>query len=151
MDFAAGIAFADHQLAFFRRFPECGCLGIGLRGLDLALLALHLPHFRSMMTVAEPCRVPSEPPVPCANARSQFLTCTAGCASPRNCRTASTTLVNPPRFAGWLLQRPPPSVLNGNLPVPEIRLPSDTNRPPRPFSQKPRSSNCITTVMVKLS
>src|SRR5262249_8988677 len=107
MDFAAGIAFADHQLAFFRRFPDsgslpvfrdCGCLGFGLGGLDLAPLALHLPHPRPMMTVAEPCRVPSEPPVPCANARSQFLTCTAGCASPRNCRTASTTLVRPPRL-----------------------------------------------------
>ena len=78
-----------------------------------------------MITVAAPCLVPSEPPVPCANARSQFLTCTAGCASPRNWRTASTTLVRPPRFAGWLLHSPPPSVLNGNLPVPEIRLPSD--------------------------
>src|SRR5207248_2743876 len=35
--------------------------------------------------------------------------------------------------------------------VPEIRLPSETKRPPWPFSQKPRSSSCITTVIVKLS
>ena len=73
------------------------------------------------------------------------------CASPRSCRTASMTLVMPPRFAGWLLHSPPPSVLNGSLPTPEIRLPSATNRPPSPFAQKPRSSICISTVMVKLS
>jgi len=54
-------------------------------------------------------------------------------------------------IAGWLLQRPPPSVLKGSLPWPAIRLPSDTNAPPFPFSQKPRSSSCISTVMVKLS
>ena len=35
--------------------------------------------------------------------------------------------------------------------TPEIRLPSETNFPPCPFSQKPRSSICISTVMVKLS
>ena len=87
--------------------------------------------------MALPWRVPSEPPVPCASARSQFLTCTAGCASPRSWRTASITLVMPPRLAGWLLHRPPPSVLNGSLPTPEIRLPSATNAPPSPFSQKP--------------
>jgi hypothetical protein len=57
----------------------------------------------------------------------------------------------PPRLAGWLLHSPPPSVLNGSLPTPEIRLPSATNRPPWPFSQKPRSSIWISTVMVKLS
>jgi len=44
----------------------------------------------------------------------------------------SITLVMPPRFDGWLLQRPPPSVLNGNLPVPAIKLPSATNLPLRP-------------------
>ncbi|CKU20011.1 Uncharacterised protein [Mycobacterium tuberculosis] len=57
----------------------------------------------------------------------------------------------PPRLAGWLLHRPPPSVLNGSLPMPEMRLPSITNLPPSPFLQKPRSSSCISTVMVKLS
>src|SRR5206468_10187850 len=67
-----------------------------------------------MMTVALPWRVPSEPPVPCASAMSQFFTWTLGCASPRSCRTASTTFVSPPRLAGWLLQSPPPSVLNGS-------------------------------------
>src|SRR5271166_4238886 len=148
---AAGGAFADHQLAPFGCLPERLGFGIGLRGLDLAFLSRHLAHSLSMITVAAPCLVPSEPPVPCANARSQFLTCTAGWASPRNWRTASTTLVRPPRFAGWLLHNPPPSVLNGNLPVPEIRLPSETNLPPWPFSQKPRSSICISTVIVKLS
>jgi hypothetical protein len=29
-----------------------------------------------------------------------------------------------------LLHKPPPSVLMGNLPMPEIRLPSATNFPP---------------------
>src|SRR5208283_4286246 len=114
---AAGEAFADHQLACRGGVPERLALEVGHRGLDLALLALHRAHSLSMMTVAAPCLVPSEPPVPCAKARSQFLTWTAGCASPRNWRTASTTLVSPPRLDGWLLQRPPPSVLKGNLPV----------------------------------
>jgi hypothetical protein len=54
------------------------------------------------------------PPVPCASASRQFGTCTAGCASPRSWRTASMTLVMPPRLAGWLLHRPPPSVLTGS-------------------------------------
>ena len=49
-----------------------------------------------------------------------------GCASPRSWRTASITLVMPPRLAGWLLQSPPPSVLKGSLPTPLIRLPSAT-------------------------
>src|SRR5215471_8974018 len=151
MHLPAGSALADHQLTGRGGIPEPLGLGIGLRRLDLAVLALHRRHSLSMITVAAPCRVPSEPPVPCAIARSQYLTCTAGCASPRNWRTASTTLVSPPRLAGWLLHSPPPSVLNGSLPVPEIRLPSATNLPPWPFSQKPRSSICIKTVIVKLS
>src|SRR5262249_39153373 len=130
MHLAAGGAFADHQLTSRGGVPKRFGFEIGLRRLDLAFLALHRAHSLSMITVAAPCRVPSEPPVPCANARSQFLTCTAGCASPRNWRTASTTLVRPPRLDGWLLQSPPPSVLKGNLPVPEIKLPSETNRPP---------------------
>src|SRR6266404_9514783 len=96
----AGGALADHQLASRGGVPKGLGLEIGLRRLDLALLALHRAHSLSMMTVAAPCLVPSEPPVPCANARSQFLTCTAGCASPRNWRTASTTLVRPPRLDG---------------------------------------------------
>jgi outer membrane receptor protein involved in Fe transport len=91
------------------------------------------------------------PPVPWASTRSAFFTCTAGWASPRAWRTASITLVMPPRLAGWLLHNPPPSVLNGSLPTPLIRLPSATKAPPLPFSQKPRSSSCTTTVMVKLS
>ena len=56
-----------------------------------------------------------------------------------------------PRLAGWWLQSPPPSVLNGSLPTPEMRLPSATNLPPCPFAQKPRSSSVMSTVMVKLS
>lgn len=96
-------------------------------------------------------RWPSIPPVPWAMARSQFLTCTLGWASPRSWRTASIILVMPPRLAGWLLHRPPPSVLKGSLPTPEIKLPSMTNLPPSPLAQKPRSSSWIRTVMVKLS
>src|SRR5580704_14856672 len=160
MRLGAGGAFLVEELALPGRVPERLRLGVDRRRGDLALLRLrlrlllrlgHRAHPRSMMTVAPACRVPSEPPVPCAKARSQFLTCTAGCASPRNCRTASSTFVNPPRFDGWLLHSPPPSVLNGNLPTPAIRLPSLTKRPPWPFSQKPRSSSCIRTVIVKLS
>ena len=104
-----------------------------------------------MIRVALPCRVPREPPVPWASATSQFFTCTLGCASPRSWRTASTTLVSPPRLAGWLLHSPPPSVLKGSLPVPEMRLPSATSLPPCPFALNPRSSSVMSTVMVKLS
>src|SRR5689334_8786940 len=107
MRFAAGGAFLVEQLALAGRIPEGLGFGVDRRGGDLALLLLrlllslgHRAHSRSMMTVAAACLVPSEPPVPCARAISQLFTCTAGCASPRNCRTASRTLVNPPRFDG---------------------------------------------------
>ena len=68
-----------------------------------------------------------------------------------NAANQGITLVMPPRLAGWLLHSPPPSVLKGSLPTPEIKLPSETNLPPWPRSQKPMSSICCSTVMVKLS
>src|SRR5712691_2518588 len=143
-------AVLDHQTAFSRGVPERLRLRHHLRRLDLpGLRRGH--HSLSMISVALMCRVPSEPPVPCASATSQFFTCTLGCASPRSWRTASMTFVMPPRLAGWLLQSPPPSVLKGSRPTPEIKLPSATNLPPCPFSQKPRSSSVMTTVIVKLS
>src|SRR4029079_3825004 len=152
MRLAAGGALLDQQFALGRGVPEGLRLGVDRMLCDLAVLCWpHRSYSLSRTTVAAACRVPSEPPVPCASARSQFFTCTAGCASPRSCRTASSTFGRPPRFDGWLLQRPPPSVLNGNLPTPAIRLPSLTKRPPCPFSQKPRSSSCMMTVIVKLS
>src|SRR5580692_956060 len=125
-------AFRHQQLARSATLPERFCLRIGLdraNERNLPLYECHLDHSRSRMTVLPQCRVPSDPPVPCAIARSQFFTCTAGCASPRNCRTASMILVMPPRLAGWLLHSPPPSVLKGSLPTPAIRLPSATNLP----------------------
>src|SRR6185437_6889190 len=148
MRLAAGGAALDHELALLGRFPERGGFGIA-RGRRIFLGVSH--HTRSRMQVEAAWRTPSSPPVPCATARSQFGTCTFGCASPRNWRTASRILVMPPRLTGWLLHKPPPSVLNGSLPTPEIRLPSETNLPPAPFSQKPKSSIWISTVMVKLS
>src|SRR5207245_1460732 len=143
VDLVARAAAFYEQLARARTVEERLILGIDRRRRN--------GHPRSRMRVAAPWREPSCPPVPFASASAQSFTCTAGCASPRSWRTASITLVIPPRFAGWLLHSPPPSVLNGSLPVPEIRLPSDTNLPPWPFSQKPRSSICIRTVIVKLS
>src|ERR1700733_13786361 len=145
---AAGGADRHDETVFARRIPECLRLRRHHRSGNFPC---RRHHSRSMISVALQCRVPSCMPVPWASARSQFFTCTAGCASPRNCRTASITLVMPPRLDGWLLHKPPPSVLNGSLPGPEMRLPSDTNFPPAPFSQKPKSSSCISTVMVKLS
>src|SRR5207302_8231879 len=50
------------------------------------------------ISVALPARVASEPPVPCTSASRQSGTCTATCASPRSWRTASITLVMPPRL-----------------------------------------------------
>src|SRR5579859_725454 len=80
-------AAADQELA--RRAAVK--IGLGLRvGIgradegNLALNKGHVDHSRSRMTVLPKCRVPSEPPVPCAIARSQFFTCSFGCASPRN-------------------------------------------------------------------
>src|SRR5262249_18478854 len=149
---AAGRAALDEERVVLRRGPEGLGLRVDQRGWDGAVLGVgHGDHSRSMISVAEPWRLPSIPPLPGASARSPFFTCTAGCASPRSWRTASITLVMPPRLAGWLLQSPPPSVLKGSVPTPEIRLPSETNLPPWPFWQKPRSSICINTVMVKLS
>ena len=103
------------------------------------------------ISVALPIRVASEPPVPCTSAICASGTCTAGCASPRNWRTASITFVMPPRLVGWLLHKPPPSVLNGSLPCGATNAPSETKRPPSPFSQKPRSSIVSSTVMVNES
>src|SRR4030081_2403145 len=135
MRFAAGGAALDQELALGGSIPERLGLGIAL----WCRVFRFIGHYtRSRMQVEAAWRTPSRPPVPWAMARSQFGTCTFGCASPRSCRTASMIFVMPP-------------VLNGSLPTPEIRLPSDTNLPPSPFLQKPRSSSCISTVMVKLS
>ena len=89
--------------------------------------------------------------MPWASASAQSGTWTAGCASPRSWRTASITLVMPPRLPGWLEHRPPPSVLKGSLPLPEIRFPSATKPPPWPGLQKPRSSISSSTVIVNES
>src|SRR3954468_7350359 len=120
MRLAAGIALPDQQLALRRGVEEALILDIGLGRGDLAGLA---HHCRSRIRVAAPWRAPRAPPMPVATARPQSGTCTAGCASPRNWRTASIPLVMPPRLVGWLLHKPPPSVLNGSLPDPEMRLP----------------------------
>src|SRR5579859_6576069 len=98
-------AALDQEAAFLRRIPEGLRLDVdhrrgdrpGHRGVRIAWFR-HAQASRSRITVAEPWRVPSEPPVPCAMARSQFFTCTFGCASPRSWRTASITLVMPPRL-----------------------------------------------------
>src|SRR4051794_34134272 len=148
MRLAAGSAALDQEFSLLCGFPERRGFGVALR----RRIFFCFSHYtRSRMAVEAAWRTPSNPPVPCATARSQFFTCTLGCASPRNCRTASMILVMPPRLTGWLLHSPPPSVLKGSLPTPEIRLPSATNLPPSPFPQKPMSSSCIKTVMVKLS
>src|SRR3984957_6112764 len=117
---AAGGAALDQEFALGGGIPERLRLGVALRGRISGFVG---HHTRSRMQVEAAWRTPSRPPVPCASARSQFGTCTFGCASPRNCRTASMILVMPPRLTGWLLHKPPPSVLNGSLPTPEIRLP----------------------------
>src|SRR6266478_773229 len=134
MRLAAGGAAANQESALRGGIPKRLRFRVRFGSGDFS--HRHGLHSRSRIRVAPACRVASEPPVPWASARSQFLTCTAGCASPRNWRTASITLVMPPRLAGWLLHSPPPSVLNGSLPLPEIRLPSATNFPPSPFLQR---------------
>src|SRR5262245_37091180 len=150
MGLAAVVAPAQQQTPFARAGDERLVVGRRAGRRHHAGLGVHRQPL-SRIKVELACRAPRLPPVPCASASAQFLTCTAGCASPRNWRTASITFVMPPRLAGWLLHSPPPSVLNGSLPEPEIRLPSATKRPPSPFLQKPRSSICSSTVIVKLS
>src|SRR5690606_37662387 len=121
---AAGVAHGQHQSAGGGGRPEgfgLGAVGRG-RGGPLAH-RLHAPITR----VALPWRVERAPPVPWARASSQPGTCTAGCASPRSWRTASIAFVMPPRFPGWLLQSPPPSVLKGRRPPGLRRPPSATN------------------------
>src|SRR4051794_35770643 len=107
----AVVAAADQEAALRGGVPE----GLGLDGdhrrrdrpahrAGLGFALGHAQPSRSMIGVAAACGVPSDPPVPCAMARSQLATCTLGCASPRSWRTASITLVMPPRLVGWLLQ-----------------------------------------------
>src|SRR4029077_16918729 len=95
----AGGAALQQQPALPRRLPER--FGLGARG-GRGGSSGRVRHDQvlSMIRVALAWRVPSEPPVPWARARSQPFTWTAGCASPRSWRTASITLVMPPRLAG---------------------------------------------------
>src|SRR5450432_2606043 len=97
MRLAAGGAALDQELALRSCVPERFCLRIALRR-RVSWFVGH--HTRSSMQVEAAWRTPSRPPVPCASARSQFGTCTFGCASPRSWRTASMILVMPPRLTG---------------------------------------------------
>src|SRR5580658_2448918 len=126
---AALVADGEQQTALGGGAPEGLGLGIDVRCGCRQRLG-HQASSRPKMTVELPWRVLIEPPVPWARAISQSGTWTAGCASPRSWRTASMTLVIPPRFTGWLLHRPPPSVLNGSFPCGAMRAPSRTKRPP---------------------
>src|SRR5215469_2004111 len=152
-DHAAAVQAAlEQQPARRRRGPELLRLRIDRRrGRWQGLVLRAHASSRPRMSVAAADRVPSDPPLPCASAISQSGTCTAPLASPRSCRTASITFVIPPRFTGWLLHSPPPSVLKGSLPCGASRLPSATNAPPLPFSQNPRSSIVCSTVIVNES
>src|SRR5260370_13970721 len=93
MRLAAGGAALEQQLALLGGVPELGGFGIALRR-RVFLGVLH--YARSRMEVEAAWRTPRSPPVPWATARSQFGTCTFGCASPRSWRTASMILVMPP-------------------------------------------------------
>src|SRR3984957_5140817 len=97
MRFAAGGAALDQELALYRLLPEMPGFGIALRR---RVFDFRVHHTRSRMQVDAAWRTPRRPPVPWATARSQFLTCTLGCACPRSCRTASMILVMPPRLTG---------------------------------------------------
>src|SRR5688572_16595271 len=112
--FTAVLAILHEELLLICCFEVRGVSFIQERGRYLSIL-IWRSHFHSlsMMSVALACLDPNCPPVPCASATSQFLTCTFGCASPRSCRTASMIFVMPPRLLGWLLHSPPPSVLTG--------------------------------------
>src|SRR5215472_1529844 len=162
-DHAAAVQAAlQQQPARRRRGPEILRLGVdrgrgrrqGLGVLVVTHVVSHVFAHESSLprtSVAAADREPSDPPLPCASAISQSGTYTGPFASPRNCRTASITFVIPPRFTGWLLHSPPPSVLTGSLPCGASRPPSAANAPPLPFSQKPRSSIVCSTVIVKES
>ena len=75
MRLAAGTAFFVEELALPGGVPELLGFGVDRRRRDLALFRVrHRLYSLSKITVDEPCRVPSDPLVPCASAGSQFLT-----------------------------------------------------------------------------
>src|SRR6266498_3128870 len=76
----------------------------------------------------------NQPPVPFTHASWASATCRPA-ASPRSCRTASTSR-KMPRIPGWHAERPPPSVFVGSDPSTRM-VPPSTNGPPSPFLQKP--------------
>src|SRR5207249_3313358 len=90
---AAGLAVLEQQLVLCRGVPPRLAFHVDVRRRQNTHLGFRRHHARSMIRVALPWRIPSDPPVPWASATSQFFTCTFGCASPRSCRTASITLV----------------------------------------------------------
>src|SRR6185436_13136744 len=73
MELLARVAALEQKPALARRIEE--------------RLVLRVAHARSRTRVAHPWREARWPPVPLASASAQFFTCTAGCASPRSCRT----------------------------------------------------------------
>src|SRR4051794_36030817 len=97
MRLAARGAALDQEFALLRRIPERRRFRIALRR-GVFRFAVH--YTRSRMHVEAAWRTPSNPPVPCAMARSQLGTCTFGWACPRSWRTASMILVMPPRLTG---------------------------------------------------
>ena len=71
-------------------------------------------------------RVPSEPPVPLATARSQFFTCIGRMRLAAQLPHRFEHLRQSAAIGGMVGAEPAPSVLNGSLPTPAIRLPSET-------------------------
>lgn len=96
MDLAAVGALRQNKAPCPRGLPERCPFSSKTLGLVFSFHA----HTRSRISVELACRVAMWPPVAWTQASSQFLTWTAGWASSRNCRTASITLVIPPRLAG---------------------------------------------------
>src|SRR5699024_8966719 len=88
------------------------------------------------------------PPLPLTRESLELFNCLSP-PSPRSCRTASTNKNNP-YIPGCQYDNPPPFVFTGNFP-PGAMVPSSTNLPPSPFSQKPRSSKNSKTLIVKAS
>jgi hypothetical protein len=85
MDFAAIVACFNDKLSCFGLLPKILRTGFN-RGCRDGVWLIRIAHdqTRSRIRVELPWREPRKPPVPCASAKSQFLTCTAGWASPRN-------------------------------------------------------------------
>src|SRR5437764_10846429 len=143
-DRSAVVAHTNGELVATGRLPEAASVAVVVDGQDghrLGFLFGRAAHQAARRIRA----LPGGRGVDVTRHTSAPGTCDVD--SPRIWRTPSRTW-----FMPWMYpsDRWPPPVLMGIRPSRSIS-PLDTNAPPSPFEQKPKSSSCSSTVMVKQS